>query len=747
MRLFCYLLLFACAVNKLTAQAAIRQTIPFTDMQAQALTLAGGMGCAQFSDADLDGDGLRDLLVFDRVGNAWQPFRNAGSSANPTYQFAPELAAYFPAVESWALLRDYDCDGLEDIFCNYRVPSMGYIGIGVFRATRRADGRLQFQLVSEALLYTDPRQAGSEYNIFVSNIDIPAIDDIDGDGDMDILTFNSTGGYVELFANRSADEGYGCDSLIFELADDCWGRFYESGVTEPLTLSPHVDSCALYSGWQPVQRNPRHSGSTLALFDMNAGGLKDLFLGDVSFTNICHAANTGSAQTAFVGSQETFFPINSRPVRLHSYPAAYFIDVNGDGLRDMLATPSGDDYSENTQCAWLYENTGTTQQAAFSFQQTDFLVGDMLDVGGTSAPSLLDFDGDGLMDLVVGSNGVFVSTTNFRRSLYAYRNVGTATAPAFELVDTNFANLQQYDLERLMPAFADMDGDGDQDLIAGLVDGTLVYCENRGSASAPNFAQPLPNYQSIDVGNYSAPCLWDVDEDGKIDLIIGERNGNINLFLNTGTASAPQFSATPTTQTFGMIDTRAGGIEGNSAPFMLQWQGVWVLLLGKESGGIDWYEAVQGNLSGAFTRRAYLDNIDEGRQSVAAAADLNADGFLDIFVGNKRGGLGAFRFDPQASGVAVSPENVGAAAAQWRIYPNPLPQGQNLLYLQNINSTEAVDLLKISVLDAQGRLCQFTELSAYAGRAEFVPNSLAAGAYFLRIESPMGSEWHKLLIP
>lgn len=700
--------------------------------------LAGGMGNAQFSNSDLDGDGDQDLIAFDRVGGVWLPFENVATTAgSANYVFKYEWQSRFPAVESWALLRDYNCDGIEDIFCNYRRPSMGLIGIGVFRGQRGSDGRVSYHLEKDMLFYPDPSQPTQLLNIFVSNIDVPAIEDVDGDGDMDILTFNTGGGFVELYRNRSQENGDGCDSLDFVLGDNCWGRFYESGISETLDLSPNIDSCANYANWQPVQRNPRHSGSTVAALDMDNDGDLELFLGDISFQNIAMLRNGGSAALAFVDSQQIFFPANSRAVDLHAYPAVYFVDVNNDGQRDMLATPSVDDLSENKACVWRYDNIGTAAAPIFDFVETDFLVGRMLDFGGSSAPALVDFDGDGDLDLLVASSGIFITATSFRRSLWAFENIGTSVAPSFRLRDVDFGRLSQYNFERMIPSFGDLDADGDFDLLLGTVDGKLTYIENTGSSTVMSFAQPRLNYSSIDVGNHSAPCLFDLDEDGDLDLIVGERNGNLNYFENTGTAAAATFSTTANSQTFGLIDTRVNGVEGNSAPFVAVHNGDWLLLVGSEQGTVLWYDNMRGNLAGSFTLRPNLPNLDEGRQSVVTAADLNGDGLLDLIVGNKRGGIAAFSADLTAVGISEIVQNNQQNLSQYSLFPNPSQAGQRVHIKQKVG--QSADIRQVQLFNAQGqRVQQYNfEAQSFDNSAQLcidLPADLPQGLYFLAID-------------
>ncbi|MFH1729488.1 MAG: VCBS repeat-containing protein [Pseudomonadota bacterium] len=87
-------------------------------------------------------------------------------------------------------------------------------------------------------------------------------------------------------------------------------------------------------------------------------------------------------------------------------------------------------------------------------------------------------------------------------------------------------------------AFTDLDGDGDYDAFIGEYEGVLNYYENTGdNATAPAFTEQTGAnnpFNSVDIGYYSDPIFLDIDSDGDIDTFIGELTGNINYYKNTG---------------------------------------------------------------------------------------------------------------------------------------------------------------------------------------------------------------------
>lgn len=725
-----------------------RLAIPFNNLQNQPISnpLAGGLANGQFSSVDIDGDGREDLAIFDRVGNVWLTYRNNGAQSFAAYDFVPQWATQFPKVEQWALLRDYDNDGIMDLFCNGRNPTMGQIGISVYKGARAANNLIRFELQKNILTYTDAQGANGSH-IFVSNVDIPDIADMDGDGDLDVLTFNGLGGYVEWFKNVSVDSGWVADSLKYVLADNCWGRFYESGLSEQLDLSPRVDSCARYAGWQPLRRfsppiefpndfviangilQPRHAGSALTTIDINGDGVRELFLSDISFNNLALVANNGTTTAAWARAEETFFPSNGVSVDLSQFPAAYVLDINNDGAKDLIVTPSIDEVSENVRCVWLYENIGTNAAPVWDYIQNDYLVENMVDMGKTSAPTWVDYDSDGLMDIVVGTGGFFVNTTFANAKLWAFKNVGTILNPSYRLVDTNFASLSRYGLDRITPSFVDIDGDGDQDLVGGGEDGRLFHCQNVGTATNPNFAAPVLGYFNLDVGSNSVPTWADLDNDGDFDLVVGERNGNLNHFENIGTATAANFATTPTSLSFGNIDARQlGSNEGNSAPILYRWNGQLQLWTGADFGGFYWHDSISNNLSGSFRNMsASFAGLDEGKQSIGAVADINADGLLDVLVGNKRGGISIFSYNPNVVSVAETPTQANVSA-----YPNP---ATDKVWLNTPDSWDLTTGLQIEIYNSQGQLLQ--TLANYHPKQNPIDiQAMPTGLLWVRITAP-----------
>ncbi len=663
----CLLLLLGCLPCLVYAQLnALEWRVERPDGTAYQYPWAGGLNNPQFSTVDLDGNGVEDLIYFDKIGNVVTPFLNGGTTNAVDYQYAPEYAHRFPKVKNWLLLRDYNCDGIEDIFAYDYDNNTGRVSIAVYQGSRDAQNKIAFPALTKRLEYR-VGNGSTLYNLFNSSADLPAVDDIDGDGDLDILNFSSSGGYIDLFLNDSQERGWGCDSLRYSLVDDCWGRLYESGITEAIDFSSDIDSCPGISNWQPPSRQARHSGSTILTLDRDNDGDKEVLLGDLSFNNITLLTNNGNADTAYMTAQEVFFPSNTIPINIEIFPAAFHVDVNNDGARDLLAAPNilGNAYDKD---CWYYRNTGTDLLPVWELEQRDFMVGELLDFGTGAAPVFWDYDNDGLQDILVGNEQRYLGNNQLESSLSLLRNVGTSAQPVYRLITDDFGNLRQYNFRRLVPTLGDLNQDNLLDLMIGLSDGQLLYLENQGTATTPSFPSPSANYQGIDVGQNANPQLVDVNRDGLLDLVIGERNGNTNYFENTGTASAASFSTTPTTATFGFIDAKLPGtLSGNAAPHLVDIGGQYRLFMANEAGELWQYDNIEGNLLGAFNRlSSSLDSLDVGEQSHVSVGRSGNGGNWVFLLGNRRGGLQLYSAEQ-----VLSQQRLPLANDNLLVAPNP----------------------------------------------------------------------------
>lgn len=706
----------------------------------------GGLNHTQYSEVDLNLDGINDLITFDRVGNKLSTFINNGIASVVDYTFAPEYIDSLPIFTSWVLFRDYNCDGKQDIFTYFSG------GVKVYKNTS-TNTSLSFQLVTSQIKSNyNPDNVGSNpINLYISSTDIPAIDDIDNDGDLDVLTFSILGNYVEYHKNMSKELYGTCDSLGYVVANKCWGFFSENLSNNSVTF---YDTC-MSNVANPEKldgdfEKKKHSGSSLFTLDVDANNTKDLVLGDVTFNNMTLLHNTDNSidyTSSLITQQDQDFPSSlssTAAVDLNVFPAGFYLDVNNDNVKDLIVSTNCNSGCENFESSWLYLNNGATNLPDFTLSKKDFLQEDMIELGEGANPVFFDYNDDGLMDLVVGNFGEFDNTLSllYKPYLSLYKNIGTAASPIFKLIDSDFAGLSTMNLDLgsnaptlgLMPTFGDLDDDGDEDMILGDYLGNLHYFTNTaGAGNDAVFTLNQVKYQGIDVGSFAAPQLIDLNRNGKLDLVIGKNNGYFTYYENTGTINVPAF--TKITDSLGYVSTlEPGYFVGRSAPYIYEDAGVYKMLAGSANGYLFKYDNIEGNLTGTFNKvdTAYL-NLKEGKNTTLTIADITNDGKLDMMIGNQSGGISYFK----GADAVISVEEYKILEGI-TVYPNPtkelltLDLGTN--YLKNAS---------VKVFDLLGKTIFNQKVSS--NKTTINLNGLNQGVYLVKFTNDLGSKVFKVV--
>ncbi len=172
-----------------------------------------------------------------------------------------------------------------------------------------------------------------------------------------------------------------------------------------------------------------------------------------------------------------------------------------------------------------YENTGTIDNPVWTSVGWGFNSSQ----GTYPSPTLADLDGDGDLDMLLG-----VSTR-----VRAYRNIGDKTAPVWS--EETAWSIDGLAGSFVRPTLADLDNDGDQDLLVGQY-GTIQAYINTGDANAPVWvAQPA--WDMSTANNYPSPSLADMDGDGDFDVAYSI-GSVLRGFENTGTVNSPVWTTT-----------------------------------------------------------------------------------------------------------------------------------------------------------------------------------------------------------
>ena len=201
-----------------------------------------------------------------------------------------------------------------------------------------------------------------------------------------------------------------------------------------------------------------------------------------------------------------------------------FCDIDGDGDLDYFSGSENNYY-------WYFKNIGFTANPQFQYISSNF--DSLYPFSSTGVYSSIDFcdiDADSDYDAFLCNGSIGLALNQGNNSQYNF-------APTDSLFDQNGQLLYGTHV-----ALADIDADGDYDLFGGnSYAGEFGYFENRGNPQDYDFYLITPSWQNIQVaGGYADPCFADLDADGDLDLLVGTGQGKIYYYQNQGTAQIPQ---------------------------------------------------------------------------------------------------------------------------------------------------------------------------------------------------------------
>lgn len=339
-----------------------------------------GINSAQIQTIDLTGDGKEEWVVWDINSRQLQVFEKKGEQ----FLIRPELSYFFPTeVSGFLILADFDRDGKKDLFTSTA------LGVKAFRNTSLGTQ------VSWTLAQNFLRLEGAN-NIPANNLDTPLLQDVDGDGDLDLLLFNfAVGDYLEYYRNTSVERKGLADIDGFDFPVRHWGDFEFCGCGE-ISFGLTCDGRLLAASDSPlVQARTQHAGGHSLLYrDFTGDGIPDLLMGRGECATLYFLPNMGSSSNPKFTSFSVELPgFGSLPEFPRFHVGQYLEESLVVGLNtNETAAPFGIDFAQSI--VRLEQGTGTL---------LPILQDQLLDLGENTRPF---FTGTSLSgELLVTANG------------------------------------------------------------------------------------------------------------------------------------------------------------------------------------------------------------------------------------------------------------------------------------------------------------------------------------------------------
>ncbi len=421
---------------------------------------------------DMDNDGDIDIAYGSNDNISWLENTDGQATFTDNYLLGTNDGFY---------TIDVDGDDISDIIADFGYDLRAY--------KLNADGTLSFFETMNTFSLNNDHKAG----------------DIDGDGDNDVVTFfeNGTTRQVHWYENTDGLGVFSNRQILFNLPSISGSSSGDQksleiididndNLVDVVTFDSRRNGMSWYKnlgsgafGMEQIVSDEILSITSIAISDIDNDGAQDILFTDYT-----------SNEFSWLRNQDGLGNFGGI-LRMSSY--AYFVnhvdygDIDGDGDLDLVSSSHGDN-----KVAW-YENTN----GLGDFSNIQQLISKTTD--GARDVFSVDLDGDLDLDVLVSA---YLDATTDEHQLIWFENDGTGTFTTEHIFETTMEMILRIN-------YADVDNDGDMDVISGQENSVLALYKNNGDGT---FAPPVI-FSEPGFSYLTSLQVADMDGDNDIDVL------------------------------------------------------------------------------------------------------------------------------------------------------------------------------------------------------------------------------------
>ncbi|MFC3415952.1 hypothetical protein [Algoriphagus hitonicola] len=467
------------------------QNLPVFSQNEEELPSAwsGGINSAQIQLIDLNFDGQEEWVIWDINSRQLSVFEKEGNQ----FIHQPEWTYFFPTdISGFLVLADYNADGLKDLFTSTAR------GIKAYKNTS-SDGNISFEVARDFL----PLDNGS--NIQANNLDTPLIQDLDGDGDLDLVVFNfASGDYLEFYENTSVDRTGNLDIDGFAFPLTHWGNF-EFCDCDDISFGQTCSGLELRIDPSENQKIQHAGGHSILYRDFDGDGVSDLLLGRDECDVLYFLSNKGTSAEPLFDEFSNEIPELGELPRFPIFHNPAFID------EQLIIS------SNSNEAAQVYGVDFANSIFSFEGSLSPILQSQLVDLGENTRPFYLGNQNGGR--LFVGANVTRSGEVLGEIAVFDFQNgIVELSEQDFSIREWNLTEIQYLE-------FQDQSGVSRQLLTGIRFEGNIpqqrVFQKENNQWEEINFSGFEPNR-----GDH----LTFFDYQNQDHLLVAAQNGGLDLY-------------------------------------------------------------------------------------------------------------------------------------------------------------------------------------------------------------------------